>query len=80
MPCPAERREGRVKQADKGRRPYATVRAWPWKSPGAPDVPGIGIFHGRKLQAHLTPTEARTMADLLHDLADRLDRTETGRL
>lgn len=52
------------------RRTYAYVRKWTWKHKDDTETPGIGIFQGRNLIAHLTPDEARAMADQLHDLAD----------
>lgn len=41
-------------------------------------TPGIGLYRGRTVVAHATPSEAREMADLLHDMADQLEaRTPT---
>ena len=54
-------------------RPSLRLQRWAWRSPGAPDLPGIGLFRGTRTQAHLTPDEARTLADKLHDMADRLE-------
>lgn len=77
MPGPATRGEDIVK-AGTGQRPHINVRLWAWKSPGAPDVPGVGLFQGgSRLQAHITPAQAHELADLLHDLAEEI---ETGRL
>jgi hypothetical protein len=53
-------------------RPFATLRKWIWKDGDRTQIPGIGIFHGDRLRAHLTPDEARKMADNLHDMADEL--------
>ncbi|WP_207346416.1 hypothetical protein [Arthrobacter sp. E3] len=55
-------------------RPYLKARPWTWKTQDGPQFPGIGLFRGDRLQAHMTPTEARTVADTLHDLADQIDQ------
>lgn len=54
-------------------RPYLKPRNWAWKAPDGTGTPGVGLFHGQYLKAHLTPTEARKLADKLHDMADQLD-------
>lgn len=56
------------------RRPFVKLRRWEWKE-ASTTTPGIGIFRGEAILAHLTPTEARTMADKLHDYADQIERT-----
>lgn len=53
-------------------RPHAQIRVWYWMD-GNHKTPGIGMFHGTAIFAHLTPTEARAMADKLHDLADKME-------
>lgn len=58
-------------------RPFAQVRNWTWKHQDRSETPGIGIFHGNRIQIHLTPAEARAMADRLHDMADRIDAQAT---
>jgi len=57
-------------------RPFAKVRMWTWKHQDRSETPGIGIFHGNRIQIHLTPTEARDMADKLHDMADHIETQE----
>ncbi len=57
----------------KGPRPKVYPRCWAWKDADRNETPGVGIFRGHSLQAHLTPTEARTLADKLHDMADQVD-------
>lgn len=56
------------------RRAYAYIRRWTWKHEDQTETAGAGIFRGRDLVAHLTPEEARAMADELHDLADRIEQ------
>lgn len=57
----------------KGPRPKVYARAWAWKDASRNETPGVALFRGNALQAHLTPTEARTLADTLHDMADRIE-------
>lgn len=38
--------------------------------------PGIGLLHRGTVLAHLTADEARSMADRLHDLAEKIDNPE----
>lgn len=57
------------------KRPYVTPRAWVWHQGDDLRIPGIGLMRGPDIRAHLTPTEARKLADRLHDLADKLDTT-----
>lgn len=54
-------------------RPHAQIRAWTWMD-GDAKTPGVGIFHGRNLMAHLSPEDARTAADIIHDICDRLEQ------
>lgn len=56
-----------------GKRPYLIVRRWTWKDAAGNETPGIGLMYGTSVKGHLTVTEARTMADRLHDLADAAD-------
>ena len=44
--------------------------------PGWHRTPGIGLMRGEIIHAHLTPVEARTLADRLHDLADAAGNPE----
>ncbi|MEV8148742.1 hypothetical protein AB0O52_11445 [Arthrobacter sp. NPDC080073] len=55
------------------KRPRLRVRWWVWKDRERNETPGIGLFRGQDLQAHMTPEEARTMADTLHDMADHIE-------
>ncbi|MDQ0824308.1 hypothetical protein QFZ60_000481 [Arthrobacter sp. B2I5] len=57
----------------QGPRPKVYTRLWAWKDADRNETPGVGLFRGQDLQAHLTPGEARTLADKLHDLADRAE-------
>jgi hypothetical protein len=57
----------------ENRRPYVKVRGWEWRGAGGTKTPGVGILRGQALVAHLTPAEARHMADRLHDMADQMD-------
>lgn len=54
-------------------RPHLSIRPYTWKA-GFAELPGIALVYGHgTIRAHLTLTEARTMADTLHDLSDRID-------
>lgn len=54
-------------------RPSLNARKWTWKE-ARNETPGIGLMTwAGHLKAHLTPDEARTLADTLHDLADQLE-------
>lgn len=54
-------------------RPSLNARYWGWRDPEGNEAPGVGLFRGRDLKAHLTYTEARKLADKLHDMADTLE-------
>lgn len=54
-------------------RPFMKARYWTWRDYARTETPGIGLFSGNQIQAHLTPTEARDLADKLHDMADQID-------
>jgi len=60
------------------RRPFLWARDYVWMNPDKTGTPGIGLMYGNKLKAHLTPVEARTMADKLHDLADKVESETTA--
>lgn len=51
-------------------RPRLKARQWTWKDRDGSQTPGVGIIGRRGLVGHLTPTEARTLADRIHDLLD----------
>lgn len=57
-------------------RPYLNVRRWEWRDQDGNATPGIGLWRGKSLKAHLTPDEARQLADTLHDHADQLTEEE----
>lgn len=54
-------------------RPYLSPRFWSWKDQAGNETPGVGLFRGRYLQAHLTPTECFALADTLTDYAETLE-------
>lgn len=58
-------------------RPKVKVRPRVWKNGDGTELPGVAIYGGAGLQAHLTPNQARAMADRLHDLADQLEKEES---
>lgn len=59
------------------RRPHITARKRVWlDADGTRPPPGVGLMRGEIIHAHLTPTEARTLADRLHDLADAAGNPE----
>lgn len=55
------------------RPPRVRARTWTWYHPDGSKQPGIAIFTRGTIQAHLTTTQARALADRLHDLADELE-------
>jgi len=57
-------------------RPTARARTYTWLDRDGTRTRGVALKHRDKILAHMTPEEARALADRLHDLADRLD-TET---
>ncbi|MBE4716760.1 hypothetical protein [Pseudarthrobacter sp. AB1] len=59
------------------RRPYVTAKPYVWKDAAGVATPGIALMQGAKVRAHLTADEARTLADTLHDMADRIDAAES---
>lgn len=52
-------------------------RAWVDRDTGD-RVPGVALMHGPKVLAHMTPDEARAMADKLHDYADHIEQEEAS--
>lgn len=60
------------------KRPYLKIRRWTWLSEDGSKTPGLALHHAGKVLAHLTPTEARAMADKLHDYADKLDQEQNS--
>lgn len=57
-------------------RPKVKVRPYVWKALDETETQGIGILSQGRAVAHYTAAEARTMADRLHDLADKLEQHE----
>ncbi|BCW76262.1 hypothetical protein [Arthrobacter sp. NicSoilB11] len=57
--------------------PFLKPRFWEWKDQNGTGTRGVGLFRGADLKAHLTPAQARTLADKLHDMADRIESKET---
>lgn len=55
------------------RRPRLKLRPYIWKSEDKTETPGIGLMHGLKVRAHLSPAEAYAMANRLVDIADSLE-------
>jgi hypothetical protein len=55
------------------KRPFVKVRNWTWKDQERQATPGLALWGKNGLTAHLTCTEARTLADKLHDMADQLE-------
>lgn len=52
------------------------TRPWEWRADGIPPVNGLLISAGKRHQVFVPDTEIRTLADTLHDHADRLEATE----
>lgn len=57
---------------DHRRRPYAKVYPYTWMHGDQPTA-GIVFRNGFRPFLHVTPEEARQLADKLHDMADTLD-------
>lgn len=51
-------------------RPYLKARTYIWLDADGSATPGVALMQGRTVRAHLTPDEARTLADRIHDLTD----------
>lgn len=58
------------------RRPHLTAQKRVWLDADGTRTPGIGLMRGANVHAHLTPLEARKLADRLHDLADAAGNPE----
>lgn len=57
-------------------RPTVQPRPYAWKAKDRSETPGIALWGKNGLTAHLTPLEARILADRLHDLADAAGNPE----
>ena len=57
-------------------RPSAHAKKYNWQTPNGQTIPGIAIMHRHKVLAHMTPVEARAMADKLREYADQLEKDE----
>lgn len=57
-------------------RPSASAKKYNWLTPNGETIPGIALMHRHKVLAHMTPAEARAIADKLHDYADQLEKDE----
>ncbi|GAA1109967.1 hypothetical protein [Arthrobacter flavus] len=57
-------------------RPYIKARPWTWRDRDGNQTPGVALMHGGSVKAHLTPNEARALADRLHDLTDAAGNPE----
>lgn len=57
-------------------RPYLKARAYIWLDADGTGTPGVALMQGRTIRAHLTPDEARTLADRIHDLTDAAGNPE----
>jgi hypothetical protein len=58
------------------KRPYIKVRRYTWLEADGTGTPGVGLFQGNTIKAHLTPAEATRLADRLHDLTDAVCNPE----
>lgn len=58
-------------------RPYiGKIRRFNWLSQHTGNhIPGIALWHGQRIIAHLTPVEAKQLADNLVDLAEQVEAT-----
>lgn len=58
-----------------GRRihPGVTARRYVWKDLNRSTTPGIALWGKAGMAAWLTYTDARVLADRLHDMADKLE-------
>lgn len=59
------------------RRPFLTVRPYTWRAPDGTRTAGVALKRGGLIRAHMTPDEARVMADKLHDIADQTEQEVT---
>jgi len=72
----AEVKQLRLQPKERNRRPYVKARPYTWLAPDGSGTPGIGLFNGHHLKAHMTADEARTLADRIHDLVDAAGNPE----
>ncbi|MEW1986387.1 hypothetical protein [Pseudarthrobacter oxydans] len=52
------------------KRPYLKPKLYTWKAEDKTETPGVALMNGTQIRAHMTYTEARTLADRIHDLCD----------
>lgn len=56
------------------KRPFLKIKRRAWAHQDGTTTPGLVLHQAGKVYAHLTPEEARTLADKLHDYADHLEQ------
>lgn len=56
------------------KRPYLKIRRWTWLNDDGSKTPGVALHKTGEVLAHLTPEEARAVADKLHDYADQTEQ------
>ena len=60
----------------QGFRPQAKLFKRPWLDKDGTRTPGIALMHGAKVIGHMTPAEARSIAEQLLRYADQLEKDE----
>lgn len=60
----------------QGFRPQAKLFKRPWLDKDGTRTPGIALMHGAKVIAHMTPAEARSIAEQLLRYADQENGNE----
>lgn len=58
------------------RRPYTRVYPYSWQNDGEEPIPGIVFRNGAHMSLHVTPDEAYELANLITDMAERLEAGE----
>ena len=59
-----------------GFRPKPTVRKRTWVDLDGSRTPGVAIMHAGKVLAHMSPEEARAIADRFNQLADQVEGSQ----
>lgn len=57
-------------------RPSAHAKKYNWQTPQGETIPGIALMHRHKVLAHMTPAEARSIAEQLLRYADQENPNE----
>ncbi len=57
-------------------RPFVQAQKYVWLAPDGTRTPGVALMQGKTVRAHMTATEAASLADRLIDLTDAAGNPE----